>query len=205
MADNVSITPGSGASFSTDDVGGVHYQRIKLDLGGDGLASPLVRGQQSPANSIPVVLPSEYTEGDTDATITGVAILWEDASNTLRAVSTAKPLPVLAVETQTRVSTTVAVSASQTGATVWDPATGKSFVITHMTVSLSVGGTIAIFDGTNSSAYIVFQGTLAANGGVDMDFASMHWQSSAADAILKYTSGTGTTGHITVHGYEVAA
>jgi hypothetical protein len=37
---------------------------------------------------------TEYTEGDTDASITGGAILWEDASDTLRAVSSAKPLPV---------------------------------------------------------------------------------------------------------------
>ena len=37
---------------------------------------------------------TEYTEGNTDATITGSAILWEDASDTLRAVSAAKPLPV---------------------------------------------------------------------------------------------------------------
>ena len=36
---------------------------------------------------------TEYTEGDTDTTITGVAVLWEDASDTLRAVSAAKPLP----------------------------------------------------------------------------------------------------------------
>lgn len=37
---------------------------------------------------------TEYTEGDVDASITGTAILWEDAGNTLRAVSAANPLPV---------------------------------------------------------------------------------------------------------------
>lgn len=37
---------------------------------------------------------TQYTEGDTDASITGTALLWEDASDTLRAVSVAKPLPV---------------------------------------------------------------------------------------------------------------
>lgn len=37
---------------------------------------------------------TEYTEGDTDSSITGGAILWEDTSDTLRAVSAAKPLPV---------------------------------------------------------------------------------------------------------------
>jgi len=37
---------------------------------------------------------TQYTEGDTDSTITGSAILWEDTSDTLRSVSAAKPLPV---------------------------------------------------------------------------------------------------------------
>lgn len=37
---------------------------------------------------------TQYTEGDTDASITGTAMLWEDTSDTLRSVSAAKPLPV---------------------------------------------------------------------------------------------------------------
>ena len=37
---------------------------------------------------------TQYTEGDVDVTITGTAMLWEDTSDTLRAVSAAKPLPV---------------------------------------------------------------------------------------------------------------
>lgn len=37
---------------------------------------------------------TQYTEGDTDSTITGTAMLWEDTSDTLRAVSSDKPLPV---------------------------------------------------------------------------------------------------------------
>lgn len=30
MADNVAITAGSGTTIATDDIGGVHYQRVKL-------------------------------------------------------------------------------------------------------------------------------------------------------------------------------
>lgn len=37
---------------------------------------------------------TQYTEGDTDASITGNAILWEDAANTLRVPSATYPLPV---------------------------------------------------------------------------------------------------------------
>jgi hypothetical protein len=37
---------------------------------------------------------TQYAEGATAATITGTAVMWEDAGDTLRAVSAAKPLPV---------------------------------------------------------------------------------------------------------------
>jgi len=36
---------------------------------------------------------TQYTEGDTDASITGTAILWEDTSNTLRPPAAQTPLP----------------------------------------------------------------------------------------------------------------
>jgi len=39
---------------------------------------------------------TQYTEADIDATITGTAVMWEDAADTLRAASAAKPLPVTA-------------------------------------------------------------------------------------------------------------
>lgn len=41
MPDNVAITAGSGTSIATDDVSSVHYQRVKLDVGGNGLAVPI--------------------------------------------------------------------------------------------------------------------------------------------------------------------
>lgn len=47
MADNVAITPGAGATIATDDVGGVQFQRVKLDVGGDGVSVPV-------AGSMPV-------------------------------------------------------------------------------------------------------------------------------------------------------
>lgn len=144
-----------------------------------------------------------YTEAATDSTIAGIPILWEDASDTLRAVSAAKPLPVVALETRTRVSKTVDITASQTAADIWDPTGGTKFVITHMHGSFSVGGNISIFDETDASGSIVLEGTYAADGGFDIDFAAMHFQSATADNILEYTTGAGITGHLTVHGYEV--
>jgi len=81
----------NGEAVDADDKGvlclgsdGSNYRALAVDASGN-LQVDIVSG--SSANT-------EYTEGDTDATITGIAIMWEDTSNTLRAVSAAKPLPV---------------------------------------------------------------------------------------------------------------
>lgn len=59
MADNTAITPGAGATIRTDDVGGIQYQVVKLDGGGDGLTVPIVAGQGTMAASLPVVIASD--------------------------------------------------------------------------------------------------------------------------------------------------
>lgn len=40
---------------------------------------------------------TQYAEGATAATITGTAVMWEDASDTLRAASVSKPMPVCTI------------------------------------------------------------------------------------------------------------
>ena len=49
MTDDLGYTPGSGASIATDNVGGKHYQRMKVVTGPDGT----VTGDVSPTNPLP--------------------------------------------------------------------------------------------------------------------------------------------------------
>ena len=49
MANNLSITPGSGALAATDDVGGVHYQVVKLALGDEDVSTRVTA-----ANPLPI-------------------------------------------------------------------------------------------------------------------------------------------------------
>lgn len=51
MADNIAITAGTGTNVATDDVGGVHYQRVKVAHGADGSAADV-----SSASPMPVTL-----------------------------------------------------------------------------------------------------------------------------------------------------
>lgn len=67
---------------------------------------------------------TQYDEGVTDATITGTAAMWEDGSDTLRAISMAKPLPV-------------------------QPGTSVAFPVTDNSGSLTVDGAVTANAGTN--------------------------------------------------------
>lgn len=51
MADNVGYTPGTGATIAADDIGGVLHQRVKLGVGGDGIAVDV-----SDENPMPAVI-----------------------------------------------------------------------------------------------------------------------------------------------------
>lgn len=48
MADNFNFTEGAGKVGAADDVGGVLYQRVKIDYGGDGVAAPVTASSPLP-------------------------------------------------------------------------------------------------------------------------------------------------------------
>lgn len=71
MADNVAITAGSGTSIATDDVSSVHFQKFKLDVGGDGVSLPVSGGVALPVGNksteitvTPTLDTSAYASGD---------------------------------------------------------------------------------------------------------------------------------------------
>lgn len=45
MADNIAVTAGTGTNIATDDIGSVHYQRIKVGLGDNGTAVDWAGGE----------------------------------------------------------------------------------------------------------------------------------------------------------------
>lgn len=67
MADNYSFTPGVGATGASDEVGGVHYPRVKVAWGVDGSAA-----DTSAANPLPVTDPGvyHYAAGTSTGTVT---------------------------------------------------------------------------------------------------------------------------------------
>jgi hypothetical protein len=114
VVDNASV---NNIVVATDEIAGVHYQKVKIVVGeADNTA------YVNDANPFPVEVVSgggsavtEYAEGATDASITGPAIMWEDTSDTLRPVSAAKPLPVGDAGGSLTVDGTVTVNALPAG------------------------------------------------------------------------------------------
>ena len=103
---------------------------------------------------------------------------------------------------KTMVRKTVDFTASQTGITIWDPTGGTKFVITDYDLSFSAAGAITVFDSTDSTANRVFKYNGADNGGAVHSYTLPHI-SATTDNILKYTTGAGAAGSLTIIGYEV--
>lgn len=96
---NVVSVDDAGATLSVDDGGG----SLTVD-GTVAISNPDV----------------QYTEADTDSSITGTAILWEDTSDTLRAVSAAKPLPVSVIAALPAGSAAIGKLAANDGVDIGD-------------------------------------------------------------------------------------
>jgi hypothetical protein len=157
MADNIAVTPGSGATVRSIDKSSKLTQVVVLDLGGAGAESLAT-------TTIPV----------TDSV----------ASQTIKTVK-------------------VAYTASQTAATVLTPTAGKKYVITDYTISSSAAGTIYLFDNTDSATTgLTPTLSLAANSGVTKSRRAL-FTASAADNVLKYTSGSNAAGSILISYYEI--
>ena len=93
---------------------------------------------------------TQYTEADTDASITGTAVMWEDTGDTLRAVSAAKPLPIgdaggsLTIDGTVAVSGTVAVTQSGTWDEVGINDSGNSITIDYNGSAISTANAVPI-------------------------------------------------------------
>jgi hypothetical protein len=87
MTDNVTL-PGTGEVVATDDIGGVQYQRVKLDVGGDGATSPVTKAAPLPA-SLPLAASAAIMSVTTAATGANWTAFSSQACNALDIVNTA--------------------------------------------------------------------------------------------------------------------
>ncbi len=54
MADNLTLNPGAlGETLATDDILGAHHQRVKMEHGGDGVATEVTGSTPLPVDTVP--------------------------------------------------------------------------------------------------------------------------------------------------------
>lgn len=142
MADNVAVTPGTGATIAADDIGaGVLVQRVKTTWGPDGTANdtdvatgkPLPVQVRTATGLIPIGEPTDAKNTATDTTSVSAVSIWKQISASVQAIasSIAGTLTV-ATHAVTQSGTwsnrltdgtnTAAVKAASTAAQATDPA-----------------------------------------------------------------------------------
>ena len=82
MADNVSISTGADASVATDDVGGAHYQKVKLADGTADSSTAVAAGGGVEANALRVTIASDST-GVVSVDDNGSTLSVDDGGSTL--------------------------------------------------------------------------------------------------------------------------
>jgi len=96
VSENSAAAPRMSASrvvyFNQTNQGGTVFATIRDLAANDSLNVAIVDGSGNQITTFGGG--AQYTEADTDTTITGTAVMWEDTSDTLRAASAANPLPV---------------------------------------------------------------------------------------------------------------
>lgn len=99
----------------------------------------------------------QYTEGDTDASITGNAILWEDTGNTLRPVAAGTPLPVgdaggsLTIDGSVTADTELPAAAALADGASATPTTPTVGTVPHLMNATTIDRARAVVNGLNST------------------------------------------------------
>jgi hypothetical protein len=193
LADNVAVTAGSGTTIGTDQVGTVHYQKVKLVNGTAESEDMIASDIGAKANALRVAPANDIT----DATYIGDIKFGEAIPTGTNIIGAVKK----DVINYTPVNKYVALTGAQTDGIVWSPAGGKQVAITDLTLSVSAAATVTLeWDKTGGDEAIAGW-DLAANGGVTLNLETpLICSEDDADLVITTTAGNVK---VTAIGYEV--
>lgn len=192
MADNLAVTPGTGATVAADDIGGVLHQRVKLSLGADGTANDASAGAGNVGTGT-----QRVTLADDDPAVTA-----------LEAMQSATG-PVLAPSAATLVSGAITSAMTGTTSTSLVAAPGASLhnYITTIIVSNShatVGTDVVIQDGSGGTTLLTIPAA-AVYGGAVITLPVPLKQPTANTALYCANVTTGASTKVSAVGYKGAA
>ena len=226
MADNVPITPGSGADIATDQVTGTgeQIQLFKLAISTDG-SRVLVPADATNGMLVDVSrVQGQVQIGDGTQAVAVDASQSDAESNTVNSLHVSSRAYGFNGTTWDRVRSTVTTwrsaqyTSAQTGTGLWTPASGKAVVITSFQIQsggTTAGTCILWFGATGDTTYTrgipgvgdaaVFDGefvpTATNKPGVIMTLPTPI--RGTADYVLRVTTTGAQTVTFTVWGYEI--
>lgn len=167
MADNVAITAGAGTNIATDDIGGTHYQRIKIQHGADGTATDV-----SSASPLPVTAPA--------------------ASRTTHSIAAAIQTDVLmsALTALTPKFFSETVVASDTDEELVALVASKKIRVVALAVQCGATATTVLFESSTTTR--IHRVPAGANGGQILPYNPLGWFETAVGASLTATTSTGS-------------
>lgn len=168
MADNVAITPGTGATVAADDIGGVLFQRIKVTWGPDGTGNdadvatgkPLPIQVRSATGLVPLGEPTDAKSTATDTTSVAVIPL-------LKQISASVQAPPAQVVTNAKLTDAITGAYETVAASQTDQAIGATGAtgdyLSHVVVVPAVAacGLVTIKDSSTAIISFVGGGTTA--------------------------------------------
>ena len=210
MADNTTITPGTGLTLATDDVSSVHYPKIKLDVGADGVSSAFTGTIGAVTNlaggTVGILTAGTVTNvasGSvvvTNGTIGAGSIVtfgYDGATNRALLTNTRGGLFVQTLGTEVNPPNEWTASGNLTGTatgTIKAAVTGSVIYVTSLIVSVESSGRVSIASGTPISPII---GTMNfnANGGIAAMPLNPPLRTTSGSALVFNQSGTGVLGY----------
>lgn len=197
MADNISVTPGTGADVGADLIGGILFQRVKLIVGADGTND----GDVAAANPLPVTISSGTV------TISGVVAVTGSTTivGTVTVTGSTSVINTVAVTGNTAVLNVVSVTGNTAVLNVVS-VTGSTSVISMPTVTITgsttVIGTVTVTGSTSVINTVAVTGSTTVLGGTAGTAGTnvISVQGIASMVPVTVTGSTTVIGTVTVTG-----
>lgn len=228
MADNIAVTAGSGTTIATDQVGTVHYQKVKL-IDGTADSEAAIGGDASngldvDVTRLPALVAGNANIGDVDVAslpsgnigqqamaasvstvpannITDATYIGDIKFGEALPAGTAVIGDLVSVKTPSKFVSLAAVDTVSI-ATVWTPGTGKKFRLMGGTISTSTAISVLFEDNSAGAGNFVYRTpVLVANTPYNFDLGN-GVLSAAANNVLKATGSAAGTVTGTLYGIE---
>lgn len=184
MADNIPITPGSGVSVATDDVSGVHHQKIIVEFGPSGSVERVTDTSPLPVSALEIAAARRTTDAiaaalQTDAIMSGLTAL----------------TPKFKSQT---------VAQSQTDVTVVAAVVSVRIRVLALVVHVGATATSLTFESDGASDTRLHKVPAGANGGQVLPPNPWGWFQTVVGEGLIVTTSAGSDSEITLAYVEVA-